>query len=155
MKFSEFSRTKILIGLVLVFNISFAAICGKNQKATIAVATDDFAEAQISAANLLVNARNTGLISQEDINEIKPFLQQANDYNAKAIEYGRSLAKDPTNTTTKNDLIDTLNQISNVLVRANNAGIFRIKDPALRSAFSALIVVMQNSATSIIRLVRR
>lgn len=154
----KFHQIKISIALVLVLTICTACpFGGSNARKTIATATDDFAEAQISTANLLANAGPNGskLITQEDINEIKPFLLQANDLNAKAIEYGKNLSKNPNDTEVKDKLITTLNQISSALVRANNAGFLRIKDPNLRTAFSALIIVMQNAATSIIILVRR
>lgn len=151
----QLNKTKILIALVLIFNISFGALCGRSTRATIATATDDFAEAQISTANLLTNAKTTGLVSQEDINEIKPFLIQANDLNAKAIEYGKQLSKNPNDVETRDKLIETLNNITSTLVRANNAGLFRIKDIRTRTAFNALIITMQSAATSIISLVRR
>lgn len=146
------NKRKLII-LVLIFQLTFAGMCESEGKKTIAIATDDFAEAQVSVANLLANAKSTNLISQEDINEIKPFLQEANDLNSDSIAYGRTLLKNPNDVVTKDKLVEALNKISAVLVRANNAGLSRIKDPTTRSSLSALIVVMQNAATSIINLV--
>lgn len=151
----QLNKTKTLIGLILIFNISFGALCGRSTRATIATATDDFAEAQISTANLLANAKSTGLVSQEDINEIKPFLMQANDLNARAIEYGKQLSKNPNDVETRDKLINILNNLTSVLVRANNAGLIRIKDLKTRTAFNALVLTMQSAATSILGLVRR
>lgn len=149
-----------LVALLLVFNISFAARCGgpsdnvnkqpDTKTRRIIIAADDFAEGQKSVARLLATARDTDLISQEDVNEIKPFLQQANDLNAKAIEYGKKLIQNPQDSVVEKDLVGIINQISAVLVRANNAGLLRIKDLKTREAFSLLIITMQNAVTSII-----
>lgn len=149
-------KIRILLGLVLIFNISFAALCGKaeSKTRTLAKATDDFAEGQKSIANLLANAKSTGLISQEDVNEIKPFLLQANDLNEKAIGYGKKLLTTPEDPVMQERLIETINQISSVLVRANNAGLFRIKDSNTKLAFSALIAALQNIATSAIIIIK-
>lgn len=149
------SRTKISIALVLIFTFGFAGMCDKGARKTISTATDDFAEAQVSTANLLATAKTNGLVSQEDINEIKPFLLEANTLNDEAIKYGRQLSSNPTDATAKQNLIDTLNRVSAALVRANNAGLTRIKDPATRAAFSGLVVTMQAAATSIIVIVKR
>lgn len=143
---------KKLLALVLVYCIGFAGMCNsKDPKTrTLAKATDDFAEGQQSAARLLANAKTTGLVSQEDINEIKPFLQQANDLNAQAIEFGKKLLADPNNQFLQKDLVTTINQISSVLVRANNVGLFRIKDEKTRIAFNTIVAMMQAAATSAI-----
>lgn len=149
-------KTSILLGLILVFNISFAALCGKGdtRTRTLAKATDDFAEGQKSAARILANAKDTGTISQEDINEIKPFLLQANTLNAQAIEYGKKLLTTPDDQTMKDQLVTTINSISTILVRANMAGLLRIKDAKTRAAFSAVIVTLQAAVTSAIIVIR-
>lgn len=153
-----FRKRKItnILALVLVFNLAFAGMCSRdNRTKKLSKAVDDFAEAQVSVANLFAKAKENGTISQEAINEIKPFLQHANDLNEEAIKYGRTLLKNPTDTATQSVLVDVINQISSTLVRANNAGFLRIKNEGVRAAFSALIVVMQAAVTSAIGIIKR
>lgn len=146
-------KVKILIALVLVFNITSAEKCGgsnvKDTKTrTLIKATDDFAEGQQSVARLLATARGTGLISGEDVAEIKPFLQQANHLNEQAIALGKKLIASPDDLNIQRDLVSTINGISSILVRANDAGIFRIKDPKTKASFSLIIATMQAAITS-------
>lgn len=153
----QLQKIKFLLGLVLVFTITFAGMCGGNKDSksrTLAKATDDFAEGQKSAAKLLATARDNGTISQEDINEIRPFLLQANDLNAEAIQYGRKLLTTPDDQELKNQLVNAINSISATLVRANNAGLLRIKNQELRASFSAVIVTLQAAVTSAIVVLR-
>lgn len=147
-------QISILLTLVLLVGITTACPFGGSKNAKkISTATDDFAEAQQSIARLLASARDSKLISQEDINEVKPFLQEANRLNGEAIAYGRKLLKNPNDVATETDLIETINKISAVLVRANNAGLFRIKDQNTRNTFSTFIALMQASATTIVTII--
>lgn len=152
-------RRKItnIVALVLVFNLSFAAMCNKedSKTRTLARATDDFAEGQKSAANLLLNAKNSGLMSQEDVNEIKPFLIEANDLNAEAITLARDFINNPNNLTAKEGLISIINRISASLVRANNIGLVRIKNKETQVAFSAIIIAMQSAVTTAIIVLKK
>lgn len=157
MQLNKITRTKCLIALVLVFDLTMAAMCGSGSDParTLAKATDDFAEGQKSAANLLLNAKSTNLVSQEDINEIKPFLQEANSLNGEAIALGKELLANPTDQTKKERLVATVNLISAALVRANNAGLTRIRDEKTKLAFSAIIAALQAAATSAIVLLKK
>lgn len=141
-----------ILTLTLIFNLTFAAMCNKSSDParTLAKAADDFAEGQKSAAKLLANAKTSGLVSGEDINEIKPFLQQANALNDQIIVLGKAFLVDPTNQTDKQKLIATINLVSAALVRANEAGLTRIRDANTRTAFSAIIVSLQAAATSVV-----
>lgn len=153
------NRRILVISLVVCLAIANTACpFGSSDKdkriRTLAVATDDFAEGQKSAAKILGDARDKGILTQENINNIKPFLQQANDLNEEAIKFGKQLALNPTDATAKDNLITTINQISAALVRANNAGLLHIKDEGIRAAFSTAIVIMQAAATSAINILK-
>lgn len=157
MQLNKTARTKCFIVLLLIFSLTTAGMCskGSDPARTLAKATDDFAEGQKSAANLLLNAKTTNLVSQEDINEIKPFLQEANSLNGEAIVLGKGLLASPTDQTKKERLVATVNLISAALVRANNAGLVRIRDEKTKLAFSAIIASLQAAATSAIVLLKK
>ena len=154
-----YNRKKILALALLVCLVGISTACPMTGKTdsrtrTLAKATDDFAEGQKSAANLFATAKANGTISQEEINEIKPFLVQANELNAQAIELGKKLIASPDDPAVKDQLVTTINLVSAALVRANNAGLLKIKDQKLRIAFSTVVVALQAATTSAITVLR-
>lgn len=149
----RFNRTRMLIALVLIFQISFAGFCGKNEtKAkTLARAADDFAQAQISAVNLIKSARDTNLIQDEDVAVLKAILSDINGFNQQAIDLAKGmLNQDPIPLEKQEQLLKVVYQISNAITRLNNAGLLRIKNSEKQAAFSAIVTALQAAATTAI-----
>lgn len=151
------TRTKKILAVVLLFNISFAGMCGKEDRIrTLAKGSDDFAQALKSTGELLQNAKSTGLISQEDVNEIKPFLQEAAKGNDEVIAYAQKLITngDINNPSEQDELVNRINEISQTILRANQVGLTRIKNEQTRAAFSLLVATMNATITSVINTIR-
>lgn len=138
--------TSMLLLLVIAYG-SMGFACDSSKTKQLAKAEDTVAEAELRIATFLTDAKLTGTLSQEDINAIKPFLIAVNDGNREAIAITKELIANPS-IDKQQQLLAVVSTISKNLVRLNNEGSLRIKDPAKRLAFSGFVVALQGAVSS-------
>lgn len=142
----------ILVVFLALANTACPFGGGKNEtrNKTLLRATDDFAQAQIEAVDLIRVSRSVDAITDSDVATFKAILQDVNAYNQQAIDLGRQIIGQPDIPLDKQEeLLKIIYQISNSLVRLNNAGITRIRDEGKRAAFTAIVMAMQAAASSV------
>jgi|SRR6185295_4056935 len=139
------------ISLILLLVIAYGGLgagsCDSSKTRQLTKAEDTIAESELRIATFLTEAKASGTLSQNDINAIKPFLIAVNDGNREAIVITKEILANPT-VDKQQQLLAVVSTISNNLVRLNNEGSLRIKDPAKRLAFSGFVIALQGAVSS-------
>lgn len=138
--------TSLLLVLIITYS-GYGFACDSNKVKQLAKAEDTIAESELRIATFLTEAKASGTLSQSDINAVKPFLIAINDGNREAIRLTKELVNSP-DSDKQTQLLAIISTISNNIVRLNNEGALRIKDPAKRLAFTGLTVALQGAISS-------
>jgi hypothetical protein len=142
-------RKLTTLGLVLV--ISFASLgfaCDKDKARELSKGVDTIAEAELRVANFMKEAKETGTLSQEDINAIKPYLIAVNDANRNAIATVKQIGTDPT-ADQKTQLLREIAIVANAINSLNQQGLLRIKDPQKKLVFTTLVTTLQGTISTV------
>lgn len=148
-----FTKTKTLLALVIVFQLTFAATCNKNDPKVrqLAKVNDDIAQGLLSTATIIRDSKANGTLSQVDVDFLKPILKEIGEGNQRAINIGKSLNEiEDIPLDKQQELLQAISFVADSLVTLNNEGILRIKDPTKRALFSAVVLAMQSSITSVV-----
>lgn len=143
-------RSRKITSLALMLIIacsSYGFACSSDKIKQLAKAEDTIAESELRIATFLTDAKANGTLSQSDINAIKPILIAVNDGNREAIKLTKEIVANP-NSDKQTELLAVVSTISNNLVRLNNEGTLRIKDPAKRLVFSGFVLALQGAVSS-------
>lgn len=157
------NNLKYFLALLIIFNLSFAATCGKtgNPQAddklrTIVRTEDDISQGLKSTANVLKSAKDTNALSQEDLDFLKPILKSVGDSNLEAIKISRFMdAQGNLPADKQQQLLDVISFTSDQLVQLNNEGTLRIKDKNKRLIFTTVVLTLQASVTSLVPLLTK
>lgn len=139
-------KQKIAVALTLTLLV-LAQACDGDKVKKLAKAEDTIAESELRIATFLTDAKATGALSQNDINAIKPFLIAINNGNREAIKLTKEIVVNP-ESDKQTELLAVISTISNNIVRLNNEGSLRIKDPTKRLAFTGFTVALQGAISS-------
>lgn len=145
--------TYILAFIILISSIGSLA-CNESTFKKVAKAEDNLAQGLKSTATLVKDAKDSGVLSQPDVDLLKAILAETANGNGEAITLAKSIytqyKDNPIPIDEQAKLLNAISSVATQLVRLNNEGVSRIKDPAKRVAFSALIVAMEGAVTSIV-----
>lgn len=158
MKFNIFRKiliTKILLGTLILSiafgNMGFACNRSDPKVRQLAKVNDDIGQGLLSVAEVVRDSKANGTLSQDDINFLKPILKEIGEGNKRAIAIGQSLPDvNDIPLTKQQELLQEISFVSDTLTTLNNEGVLRIKDPAKRALFSAVVLAMQASITSVV-----
>lgn len=147
--------TKVLLGTLILSvalgNMGFA--CNKNDPKVrqLAKANDDVGEGLLTVATILRDSKANGTISQADVDFLKPILKEIGEGNKKTIEIGKSLNElEDIPLNKQQELLQAISFVTDTVTTLNNEGALRIKDPSKRALFSAVVLAMQSSITSVV-----
>lgn len=148
------NKSKYLLGLILIFNLTFAGMCGGGDPKAkqIVRAEDDFAQGLKTTANILKECKTDGSISQADIDFLKPILLEVSNTHLRIIKLTEEIIAlgDSATVDKQKELLEQINFISDNLTTLNNEGILRIKNESHRILFNATILTMQSAVTSFV-----
>lgn len=140
----------IILSLIISIGI-FNQACDKGKVRQLAKAEDNVSQGLFLVSEIVRDAKANGTLSQEDIDFIKPLLKSVGESNKQAIKIGQSLNDLENISADKQaELIAIITFTSTTLTELNENGSLRIKDPQKRIAFSAFVLAMQASVTSVI-----
>lgn len=149
-------RQYINKGLILSLIISlgiFNQACDNKAK-SLARAEDDFAQGLLSTTKIVAEAKQSNLLSQEDIDLLKPILREVAETHLQIIKLTKeSLQFDKELPEDKRALILSLvSFISDRLTELNNEGVLRIKNVEKRLLFNTIVLSMQGSVVIVIQI---
>lgn len=140
---------KIITSLVLILSIGFSQIaCDKDKVKTLAKASDDAAQIQISIVNLIKVAKTNNQVDDQFVSQAKSILLQINTLNGEAITLAKGLVEGPIPIDSQTELLNILARVSTLVTNLNNLGILHIKNETTKAAFNALIIGLQGAITT-------
>lgn len=143
-------KLKKSIGLALVLAICLSSIaCDKDKVKTLAKASDNAAQTQISLVNLIKVARQNNQVDDRFVQEARGILLQINALNGEAIALAKGLVSTgqiPIDSQT--ELLNILARLSTTIQNLNNLGLLHIKNETTKAAFNALIISLQGAITT-------
>ena len=116
-------------------------------------AEDDFAQGLKSGSKVISDAKATGVLSQEDIDFLKPILKTVAESHLQVIKLTKeSITKFGENfpLETQQQILSMISFVSDQLTELNNSGVLRIKNKEKQLLFSAIVLTMQTSATTVV-----
>lgn len=144
-------KRSISVLILLSILIPLSACGGETDKVrALAKAEDDAAVAELGITDLIGNMKQSGLLSQAQVNQFKVPLETFNNLNIQAIGIAKTLATGEIPVDKQAQLLQIISLASQAIVDLNNKGTLHIKDPAKQAAFNALCVAMQAAITTVI-----
>lgn len=123
---------------------------------TLVRTEDDIAQGLKSTAKIIKEARDINALTEEDIAVIKPILKTVGESNLQAIEIAKNLNVQGELPADKQaQLLSIVSFAANELVRLNEEGTLRIKNPTKRLLFTTIVVTLQSSVTSLVPLLTK
>lgn len=141
----------ILITILSLSTMGFARACDEDKEKKVNRALDTIAESEKRVASFIKEAKETGTLSEADVNLLKPYLIAINDGNREAIQIAKSMLTDPS-ASRQTELSNAISRVSISVVRLNDQGTLRIKDPQKRLLFNGLVLAIQGAVSSAVLL---
>lgn len=148
-------KTSFIISLILVFQLTSAFSCNSSGSKVrqLAKVNDDLGQGLLSTAEILRDSKATGVLSQDDIDFLKPILKTIGETNLSVITIGKSLnSLEDIPIGKQEQILQAISFASDQLTLLNNEGALRIKNQEKRLLFNAIVLAMQTSVTSVIRI---
>lgn len=145
------SLKKTSMILVLLTAIFSQLACDNSKARQVAKAEDDFSQGLKSIANVIADAKSSGVLSQADIDYLKPILTTIAESNLQAIEIAKTMdAQGNLPQDSQQKLIQVINFVSDQLVILNNEGGLRIKNKDKALLFNSVVLAMQSATTALV-----
>jgi hypothetical protein len=123
--------------------------CGKDKVRTALKAEDDVATALTGIATVVKQAQDEGLLSIQQVDEIKAPLREIADANDVAIQIAREqIGKEPS-PAARQRLFAALALATDAIKRLNVAGTLHIKSAAMQTAFVGFITTLETAIAAV------